>query len=438
MVVVAWCGYGRSGFERGGRAPVNYHKLAATDTDKLLPWLKDNVRGHDQVIEAIFLSLKKSVQLARPGRTLGNFLLVGPTGTGKTFLSQLVGSGLFPNSELVLLTMNQYKQPGDVYTLIGPPPGMPGYEVGGRLTRPVLENPYRVIVLDELEKAHHDLHDCLYDILDTASCREKSSGRLVDFSGCVFFATSNAGVEKLRDRCRPRSAARLPRPGWAAAATPWPRPPSSTAPSSRAGTACICWISCRPSTWPRSPASNSAATGGEYGIEVGYTDPELILDAVQRNQDFAEYGVRQLGRFIREKTEAAILEAKRSGSTKVNLRVGGPERGPRSRGAAMKTLRLLFILGLVHALCGRRRVTGHIHGIQPSEIFDVFQVCFAMPRTRISQVQPAAASTSAVVQPAAAQPRPRLPLRAAQARRPTEQLAAAQWRPTTERTTRWR
>ena len=78
--------------------------------------------------------------------------------------------------------MNQYKQPGDVFTLIGPPPGMPGYEVGGRLTRPVLENPYRVIVLDELEKAHHDLHDCLYDILDTASCREKSSGRLVDFS----------------------------------------------------------------------------------------------------------------------------------------------------------------------------------------------------------------------------------------------------------------
>ena len=57
---------------------------------------------------------------------------------------------------------------------------------------------------------------------------------------------------------------------------------------------------------------------------MGYTDPELILDAVQRNQDFAEYGVRQLGRFIREKTEAAILEAKRSGSTKVNLHVDGP------------------------------------------------------------------------------------------------------------------
>ncbi len=199
MAVVAMSRIRAERIRQKGERSVDYHKLAAIDTDKLLPWLKDNVRGHDRVIEAIFLSLKKNLQLARPGRTLGNFMLVGPTGTGKTFLSQLVGSGLFPDSELVMLTMNQYKQSGDVYTLIGPPPGMPGYEVGGRLTRPVLEKPYRVIVLDELEKAHHDLQDCLYDILDTASCREKSSGKLVDFSGCVFFATCNAGVDKLRE-----------------------------------------------------------------------------------------------------------------------------------------------------------------------------------------------------------------------------------------------
>jgi ATP-dependent Clp protease ATP-binding subunit ClpA len=311
---------------REGERKVDYQKLAATNTDGLLPWLKDNVRGHDQVIESIFLSLKKNVQLARPGRTLGNFLLVGPTGTGKTFLSQLVGSGLFPNSELVLLTMNQYKQPGDVFTLIGPPPGMPGYEVGGRLTRPVLENPYRVIVFDELEKAHHDLHDCLYDILDTASCREKSSGRLVDFSGCVFFATCNAGVAKLREILaevgNPASSAWLGRSRDALAddakfdrafLSRWDGvylldqlPPIHVA-------EVACLQLCR--HWR------------QYGIEVSYADPELILDAVQRNQDFAEYGVRQLGRFIREKTETAILDAKRAGSTTVSLRVGGPGGG---------------------------------------------------------------------------------------------------------------
>jgi len=305
-----------------GEQSVSYEKLAEIDTDAIQPWLKDNLRGHDSIIESILHSLKKSTQLARPGRTLGNFLLVGPTGTGKTFLSQLIATGLFPKSEVVLLTMNQYKQPGDVYTLIGPPPGMPGYEIGGRLTRPLLENPYRVIILDELEKANHDLHDCLYDILDTASCREKSSGRLVDFSASVFFGTCNAGVDKLRalfaevgsttssawlGRSREvlADAARFDRAflsRWDGVFLMDQLPPIHVA-------EVACLQLCR--YWR------------EYGIEVGYAAPELILDAVQRNQDFAEYGVRQLARFIREKTEIAILDAKRKGSKKVNLHVSG-------------------------------------------------------------------------------------------------------------------
>ena len=306
--------------ERPGELIVDYRKLAAIDSDKLAPWVKENLRGHDAIVDAIALSLKKSTQLARPGRTLGNFLLVGPTGTGKTFLAQLIGAGLFPESELVLLNMNQYKQPGDVFTLIGPPPGMPGYEVGGRLTRPVLENPYRVIVFDELEKAHHDLHDCLYDILDTATCREKSSGRLVDFSGCVFFATSNAGVEQLRPLAA--EAGNMTGSGWLG------RSRDVLAEAGRFDRAFLSrWDGVYLlDTLPPIHVAEVACLQlcrywREYGIEVGYTDPEVILDAVQRNQDFAEYGVRQLGRFIRERTETAILAAKRSGATKVSLRV---------------------------------------------------------------------------------------------------------------------
>lgn len=303
-----------------GEKSVDYHKLSVINTDEIAPWVKENLRGHDQIVDSIFHSLKKSTQLARPGRTLGNFMLVGPTGTGKTFLSQLVASALFPKSEVVLLTMNQYKQPGDVYTLIGPPPGMPGYEVGGRLTRPVLENPYRVIILDELEKANHDIHDCLYDILDTAVCREKSSGRLVDFSACVVFATCNAGVDQLRalaadvgstssstwsgqSRDVLADAAKFDR----AFLSRWDNVflMDQLQPLHVAEVACL----------------QLTRFWREYGIEVGYAAPELILAAVQRNQDFAEYGVRQLGRFIREQTEPAILEAKRKGSKKVSLHV---------------------------------------------------------------------------------------------------------------------
>ncbi len=305
---------------REGEKRVDYQKLAAINTDEIVPWLKDNLRGHDAIVESIFHSLKKSTQLARPGRTLGNFLLVGPTGTGKTFLSQLAATGLFPKSEPVMLTMNQYKQPGDVYTMIGPPPGMPGYEVGGRLTRPVLENPYRVVILDELEKAHHDLHDCLFDILDTGTCREKSSGQLVDFSACVFFGTCNAGVDQLRGLVQELGSTSTS--AWLG------RSRDALADAAKFDRAFLSrWDGVfLMDTLPPLHVAEVACLQlsrywREYGIEVGYAAPELILDAVQRNQDFAEYGVRQLGRFIREKTEPAILDARRRGSKKVNLHV---------------------------------------------------------------------------------------------------------------------
>lgn len=312
--------------EKEGEKSVDYAKLAAIDVDAAQPWVKENLRGHDQIVDSIFHSLKKSLQLARPGRTLGNFLLVGPTGTGKTFLSQLVGAGLFPTSEVILLNMNQFKQPGDVYTLIGPPPGMPGYEVGGRLTRPVLENPYRVIILDEIEKAHRDLHDCLYDVLDSGACREKSSGKLVDFSGCVFFGTCNAGVDKLRSILQ--EVGSMSASAWLGSSR------DALADAGKFDRAFLSrWdgVYLMDQLMPINVAEVACLQlvryWREYGIEVGYAAPELILDAVQRNQDFAEYGVRQLGRFIREKTEVAILDAKRRGSKRVNLHVNNASGG---------------------------------------------------------------------------------------------------------------
>jgi ATP-dependent Clp protease ATP-binding subunit ClpC len=321
MVVVVILERRKERIEKEGLHFVNYRKLAATDVDKLLPWLKDNVRGHDQAIETITQHLKKNVLLARPGRTLGNLLLVGPSGTGKTFLSQLIGSGLFPQSEVVLLNMNQYRQPGDVFTLIGPSPGMPGSELGGRLTQPVLENPYRVIVFDELEKAHRDLLDCLYEILDTGTCREKSSGKLVDFSGCVFIATTGAGVEDLR--AVSAEVGGVASPNWLG------RSRDTLAETGKFDRAFL-------SRWDgvylldRLSLIHVAEVAclqlgrywQEYGMEVGYVAPELVFEVVQRNRDFSEYGVRQLGRIIRELTEPAVIEARSKGGNKVNLRAG--------------------------------------------------------------------------------------------------------------------
>jgi ATP-dependent Clp protease ATP-binding subunit ClpA len=308
---------------RAGKAQANaldYTKLAAINLASFAPWVKENVRGQDETVDALLAELQSNLSLANPGRTLGAFFLVGPTGTGKTFLGQLIAEALYPESEPVLLRMNQYKSPEDVFTLIGPPPGSPGYEVGGTLTRPVLENPRRVIVFDELEKAHRDLQHCLYDILDTASCREKSSGRTVDFSGSVFFATCNAGVEALRTLRREGHTDPVSWLGSSRDAL------VDAGGFDRAFLARWSGIYFMDELSPLHVAEvvclQLARHWRTYGIEVTHAAPELILDAVQSNEEFKQYGVRQLGAYVQMKTSAAIGQARARGVKKVGLVVG--------------------------------------------------------------------------------------------------------------------
>ena len=308
---------------RGAAGSVDYSRLMTTPVAQFIPWLKDNVRGHDRVVDAIMAELERNLRLAKTGRHLGAFLLVGPTGTGKTFLAQLLGQALFPNVEPIILRMNQYKHPDDVYTLIGPPPGMPGYEVGGTLTRPVLEHPYRLVLLDELEKCHADIHHCLFDILDTARCREKSSGRTVDFSGCVFFGTSNAGVEALRALCEADEAGRAPDPArWLG------RSRDALAESAGFDKAFLArWSGIHfmdelpPLHVAEVACLQLAKHWREYGIEVAYTAPEIVLRAVERNEEFRAYGVRQLASYLQTATADAILQARQSGAQRVILGV---------------------------------------------------------------------------------------------------------------------
>jgi ATP-dependent Clp protease ATP-binding subunit ClpC len=312
----------RSGRRGQLRVGLDHQMLQARPVAHLLPWLKDQVRGHGPIIDTIFSELERNLRLAKPGRPLGAFLLVGPTGTGKTFLAQLIAEGLFPDSPPVVLRMNQYKLAQDVYTLMGPPPGVPGFEIGGALTRPVLENPYRVVVFDEIEKAHPDVHHCLYDVLDVASCREKSSGKTVDFSGTVFFATCNAAVDELR----------AVRRGKADAAT-W-QAKSRDALADAAGfdraflarwTGIYLMDELAPVHIAEVACQQLARHWKEYGMDVAYASPEVLLSAVQGNEEFRQYGVRQLGTYLRERTRDAIIDAKGRGAKTVWL--GANEAG---------------------------------------------------------------------------------------------------------------
>jgi len=297
---------------------VNYQKLAKIDLLSSAGWIKENLRGHDRVVDDLVDTIQQELTLSSPGRVLSSFLLIGPTGTGKTFLAQLVAQALYPDSEPVLLRMNQLKHADDVFTLIGAPPGRAGYEMGGSLTRPVSENPYRVVVFDELDKCHPDLYDCLYDILDTAQSREKSSGKTVDFSGCVFFGTCNSGVEQVRAVLKQNDTedvrANKIRDALAGST-------SFAKPFLARWTRVEMMDELKPLNVAEVALLQLRRYWQDFGIELTYVAPQLLLDAVEKNEEFRAYGVRQLSAYIRRQTNQAISQARHAKITRVHLDV---------------------------------------------------------------------------------------------------------------------
>ncbi|OGS10797.1 MAG: hypothetical protein A2234_02345 [Elusimicrobia bacterium RIFOXYA2_FULL_58_8] len=296
-------------------AAIDFARLRATRFEPYAGWIKENVRGHDPATDHAVSHIQQGLAVAAPGQVLGAFMLAGPTGTGKTFLAEMVAKALYKDSEPVLLSMSQYKSPQDVFTLIGPPPGYQGYEIGGSLTRPVLENPYRVIILDEFEKAHLDVQHCFYDILDNAQCQEKSSGKKVHFGACVFFATCNSGVDALRSI-------------WSATSDPALRTGRAREAMAREGferpllarfTDIFLMDQLKPVEIAEVACLQIAKHWRQYGIEVSYTSPEVLVEAIRRNIEFQDYGVRQLAGLIREITTPSIEEARRTGATRVRL-----------------------------------------------------------------------------------------------------------------------
>ena len=177
-------------------------QMMETEAEKLLHMeerLHDRIIGQGPAIGAISDAIRRARSgLNNPRRPIGSFIFIGPSGVGKTELAKALAWFMFDDEEaLVRVDMSEYREQHTVSRLFGAPPGYIGYEEGGQLTEAVRRRPYRVILFDEIEKAHPEVWNALLQILDDGRLTD-GQGRVVDFRNCVLIMTSNLGTEYVR------------------------------------------------------------------------------------------------------------------------------------------------------------------------------------------------------------------------------------------------
>ncbi|MFA9431472.1 ATP-dependent chaperone ClpB [Egicoccus sp. AB-alg2] len=178
-------------------------KLIESEAAKLVhleDQLHQRVVGQDEAVAAVANAVRRSRSgIADPDRPLGSFLFLGPTGVGKTELARALAEFLFDDERaMVRIDMGEYQEKHTVARLIGAPPGYVGYDEGGQLTEAVRRRPYRVVLLDEVEKAHPDVFNVLLQVLDDGRLTD-GQGRTVDFRNVVVIMTSNLGSQHILD-----------------------------------------------------------------------------------------------------------------------------------------------------------------------------------------------------------------------------------------------
>ncbi len=177
-------------------------QMMETEAEKLLHMearLHERIIGQDEAIHAISDAIRRARSgLKDPSRPIGSFIFIGPSGVGKTELAKALAWFLFDDEDaLVRIDMSEYREQHTVSRLFGAPPGYVGYEEGGQLTEAVRRRPYRVLLFDEIEKAHPEVWNALLQILDDGRMTD-GQGNVVDFRNTVLIMTSNLGTEYVR------------------------------------------------------------------------------------------------------------------------------------------------------------------------------------------------------------------------------------------------
>ena len=162
--------------------------------------LKKEIIGQDEAIATLTRAIQRSrIGLKDPSKPIGTFLFVGPTGVGKTYLTKKLAEEMFGSEKsLIRIDMSEYMEKHTVSRMVGAPPGYVGYDEGGQLTEKVRRNPYSIVLLDEIEKAHQDVYNMLLQVMDEGRLTD-GNGTTVDFKNTIIIMTSNIGTRQLKD-----------------------------------------------------------------------------------------------------------------------------------------------------------------------------------------------------------------------------------------------
>lgn len=285
--------------------------------DEMAAALGERVKGQDAVIQDVCRVIKLQWAKEKRKRPIANLLFLGPTGTGKTELAKAMAEYLYRDEKaMVRFDCSEFTGPEAKTRLVGSPLGYVGSQQGGQLTRPVLNNPKRLILFDEIEKAYKEVMDLFLQMMGDGRLTEQGSGEVADFTQSIIVLTSNAeadAISKLQEemtdyhemvnavkshlastgKFRPEIIGRIDK--------------------------VYVFKPLKGIVIAEIVALKMSGAAKEYGLELTYVDPRLIFEAMKRGNKLAKFGIRELDREIGNMLGDHFIAAKEAGGKKVRL-----------------------------------------------------------------------------------------------------------------------